>query len=69
MDFQQLTILTAFALGFITCGLLVVAGVCFLKTGHTAVHHEFAQFKHRGIRTLAGAAATGLAGAILWIAI
>ena len=59
MNFQQLLILTAFLLGFITCGLLAVAGIRFLKTGYTAVHHEFTQFKQRAFRALAGDAATG----------
>ena len=69
MNFEALTEVTAFALGFIAVGLTISAGVTLLQTGYTIAPGRLQKLKtralkHLGIAALAGAAAAALAMAM-----
>ena len=69
MNLETVTVLTAFALGFIAVGLTITASVTLLGTGYTIAPRRLQKLKvralkHLGIAALAGAGAGALAMAM-----
>ena len=62
MSPQELATPTAFALGFITFGLVLTAGASMIGTAYTIAPH---QVRSRALKTLAAAAVTGAAAAVV----
>ena len=61
MSPQELATLTAFALGFITCALLLTAGVTLIGTGYIIAPRQVHKLKTRALKSLMAAAVTGAA--------
>ena len=61
---QELATLTAFALGFITCGPVLTAGVSLIGTAYTIAPREIKKLKTRALKAMVIAGFTG-AGAVV----
>ena len=59
MDPKEFAPIAAFTLGFITCALVLTAGVSLLGTGYTIVPRQVHKLKTRALKTLLVAAVTG----------
>ena len=53
--------MSAFALGFVTFGLVLTAGVSLLRTTYTIAPRQVRKLKTRALKTIAAAAVTGAA--------
>ena len=62
---QDLTTLTAFALGLITCALVLSAGLALLGTGYTIAAREIRKLKAMALKSLMAAAVTGAAAILI----
>ena len=65
MSPQELATLTAFALGFVTCGLVLTASLSLLRTTYTIAPRQVRKLKTKAITTMAAAAVTGAAAVLL----
>ncbi len=65
MSPQELTTPTAFALGLITCALLLTAGLSLLGTGYTIEPRKVRNLKTRALKTLLAAAITGSSAVVI----
>ena len=65
MSPQELTTISAFALGLITCGLVVAAGVSLFRTTYTIAPRQVRKLKTRALKATAAAAVTGAAAVLL----
>ena len=62
---QELATTTAFALGFVTFGLALTAGVSLLGTTYTIAPRQVRKLKTRALKATAAAAVTGAAAVLL----
>ncbi len=65
MSPQELNTKAAFALGLITFGLVLTAGVSLLRTTYTIAPRQVRKLKTRTLKTMVTAAFTGAAAVLL----
>ena len=59
MSPHELATMTAFALGGITCALVITAGISLLGTAYTIAPRQIHKLKTRALKSLLAAAVTG----------
>ena len=69
MNLETVTVLTAFALGFMAVGLTISAGVTLLETGYTIAPGRLHKLKTRALKHLGIAALAGATAAVLAMSI
>ena len=65
MSPQELVTLISFALGFITCALIITATVSFISTSYTIAYRQVYKLKTRAVKSLLAVAAAGAMAIII----